>query len=289
MFGTKKLTKSADGTAPADVSMSDAQERQRATLLRNELIAGDEEIVTRIMNAARSDTFEKGIKIIEQGAFDDCAYFIVSGSVGVRINDRHIDIRSAPHTVGEMAAKKAGEPRTADVIVHSQTLEVLVLSGTEFRKLMQDFPAFSRNLDDLMDSLSRRKITQLGDDKKAGGFSWTVISAITGLGSAIVAALVAGLAMVGPFEVGIASGVTGVVTFVCMLIANPVLRYRNLASAAGYALIMLIAYGSFSFMLTIDGKEIQLPLIDFSVQTEMKLGALIVSCIALLVLTWLSS
>jgi hypothetical protein len=89
------------------------------------------------------------------------------------------------------------------------------------------------------------------------------------------------------FEIALAILALGLLVFVCVLLANPLLRYRNMASSAGYALIGLTLYGSLSFALTIDGKAIDLPLVDFSVHTELKLGALAISCVTLLLLTWL--
>lgn len=274
-------------TGSTGLSTSDEQERQLATLLRNELIAGDPEAAKLVMASARSATFSKGDRIIAHGVFDDSVYFILSGSVEVQINKRHIDFRSAPHTVGEMGAKKAGELRTADVIVNSKTLEAMVLSGTEFRKLMRDFPNFSRNLDDFIDALSRKKIMQLGEARKTGGLSWTAISGITGLVFAVCIAVIGWIAELSFLQVGLSSVLVGILGFICILLLNPEHRYRNLASAAGYAVIVLITYGSISFALTIDGKDLHLPLIDFSVHTEGKLGGLAVGAAALLLLTWL--
>lgn len=286
MFGKKKLKGGADDVRTTDAS--DTQERQRATLLRNELIAGSEEIATRVMDNSRTATFAKGHRIIEQGAAEDSVYFIVSGSAEVLINKRHIDIRGAPHTVGEMAAKKAGETRTADVIVHSQSLEALVLTGTEFRKLMQDFPTFSRNLDDSIDRLSRIKIAQLGEKTQVKGPAWSFISMCVGGISCILSGIIMWLMGLRTLDIAVGSFPLGLVVFVGMLLLNPELRYRTIASAAGSALILLVAYGSISFALTIDGNGTSLPLVDFSVGTDQKLGTFSVGSIALLVLVYIS-
>src|SRR3546814_1480973 len=50
------------------------------------------------------------------------------------------------------------------------------------------------------------------------------------------------------------------------------------------SLILSILYGTLSFWLTIDGKEVELPLIDFSVQADQKLDVLIVQSVVLLAL-----
>lgn len=266
---------------------SDIKERQHATLLRNELIAGNSMIADRVIKLAQAVTCEKGHRLIDQGSVDDCVYFIIIGRVEVLINKRHIDFRGAPHTVGEMAAKRAGEVRTADVVVQSDTFEALVLSGSDFRSIMHEFPTFSSHLDDLIDTLTREKIRQLGEKEERQPASWNFICGIAGAVACGGAALVCWVVATGLAEGILYSTVTGLIVFICLQLINPVLRYRNLAAAAGYCLIALITYSSFSFMLTIDGKEFDFPLIDFSINTEMKVGTLIVGCVALLVLAWI--
>lgn len=77
-----------------------------------------------------------------------------------------------------------------------------------------------------------------------------------------------------------------VAVFVAVLLLNPDLRYRNLSSAAGFGLIAFVLYGTISLILTIDGRELDLPLIDFSVQTELKTGIFAIGSLALLLLTY---
>jgi CRP-like cAMP-binding protein len=247
------------------------------------------------MDAGEPVSFQKGTKLIEQDAPDDCVYFMLSGKVEVRKSGQHIDFREAPDVVGELAAKRAGTPRTADVIVHSERLDTLVLSGTQFRKLIDEFPTFKTNLDEAVENLAHQKISQLGErsNKQPGEpakrdrSAWTKLSVGAGVAASLAAGLIAWLAGVTAFEIALAGLSIGFLVFVCMLLANPLLRYRNMSSAAGYALIGMTLYGSLSFVLTIDGKEIDLPLIDFSVDTEIRLGALLICCIALLGVTWI--
>lgn len=268
------------------VQTSEVQERRLATLLNNSMVAGNQSVAERILKNSTPVSFKKGEKLIIQGAFDDCTYFILSGNVEVKINDRHIDTRSAPQVVGEMAAKRAGAARTADVIATSKSVEALSVSGSEFRAIMRDYEHFRMNLDNEIDELSRRKISQLGARETSRGLSWTVISGATGGISGFVAALATYLASYSNIEVLLSSVLVGLLAFLAVLLINPELRYRNLASASGWALIGLIMYGSISFALTVKGDDTDLPLIDFSVQTEQKLGMFLVGAIALLLLTW---
>jgi len=285
---TKELNSNKQHAEQTSLQTPESLERQKATLLRNELIAGNCDIAKRVMDTGKLKNFSKGDSIITQGLTDDCVYFILSGDASVQINSRHIDSRSAPFTVGEMATKKPGEARTADVIVSSIKLETLVMSGTEFRKLIQSFPTFAENLENSIDTLSRKKITQLGETIKTKGVPWWAISAITGGVVYASTTLVTWLASLSTLHILFTSIPFGLLAFVCMLLLNPELRYRNLASMAGYALIASTIYGSISFFLTIDGKKVELPLINFSVHTEQKLGLFVVGSIALLLLTFLS-
>ncbi len=232
-----------------------------------------------ILQNSKPVSFKKGEKLIVQGASDDCTYFILSGQVEVKINGLHIDTRVAPQIVGEMAAKRAGAARTADVIATSSSVEALSVSGSEFRAIMWEYEDFRKNLDNEIDELSRKKISQLGEKGVSRGLSWTVISAAVGVIGCVVAALASflmGLATADVLLFGVSVGLLG---FVATLLMNPDLRYRNLASAAGFSLIGLVVYGSLSFALTIKGDNTDLPLIDFSIQTEQKLGMFLVGAI----------
>ncbi|UTW51920.1 cyclic nucleotide-binding domain-containing protein [bacterium SCSIO 12827] len=284
MSGPKKLTGSNGKIGPEEAEASNSEERKHATLLRNDLIAGDEEIVARVMESAKFATFPSGHKLIEQGDTDDCVYFIIAGSTKVRINNRHIDVRGAPHTVGEMAAKKAGEVRTADVIVQSKQLDALVLSGTDFRKIMQDFPGFSDRLAELIDNLSRSKIAQLGEAVERKGLPWVALSGIVSVGAGVIggAALwAANFDLLYVFWGGLSVALAG---FVCMVQLNPDFRYRNISGMAAIALILSIVYGSISFAVTVDGQRLDLPLIDFSVNTDQKLKVHTINSFVLLAL-----
>ncbi len=280
------MTRSLETPMSAD---TDIAERRRAVLLQNDFIGGNAEIVTRILACAQPRTFLKGHHLIQKGAADDCVYFITSGSADVRIHGRHIDTRSAPNTVGEMAAKRAGKPRTADVIVSSNALDALVVSGSEFRGLMRDFPYFQAKLDDWIDELSRTKISQLAD-KQVGWFSWPVLSGIAASVIAAVAALTMWLADFIGWQC-VAGGLAfGTFTYIGLLLANPAHRYRNMSRAASLALFGLILYGGISFSVTVDGEKSTVPFfINFDAGLQVNLGFFAVSCAALLAIAWLGA
>src|SRR3546814_10803581 len=111
--------------------------------------------------------------------------------------------------------------------------------------------------------------------------AWGVISTITGAIVGLGAAICAWLAALSLLQIALTGVAFGVLAFVWMLLSNPDLRYRNMAYMAVGSLILSILYGSLSFWLTIDGKEVELPLIDFSVQADQKLDVLIVKSVVL--------
>ena len=73
--------------------------------------------------------------------------------------------------------------------------------------------------------------------------------------------------------------------FIFMVQLNPDFRYRYIAGMAATSLVVSVAYSSLSFMLTVDGQNLGLPLVDFSVGAEQKLAVFGVGSVALLLLT----
>ncbi len=252
-----------------------------ATLLNNELVCGNRDIAKRILQKAKPVSFAKGERIIEQGGTDDCVYFMVSGSVDVRINGRHIDYRNAPYSVGEMAAKRAGQARTADVVVVSQSLSALAISGGDFRMLMSDFESFNANLNNAIDDLSRKKISQLGEKTENKGWSWSAISGVVGVACAIAAGIFAWLAGSALLYGVICSTSAGIVGFVIIMLGNPQYLYRKVSIAAGMALIAYVGLGALNYNLTISGFDPSLPFLDIEAQGEQRIEVFWLSVIAL--------
>lgn len=275
---------------PAELTNSEIEEKHRETLLRNELVSGAIEIAERILSSSVYVRFQKGEQIIRQADTDDCVYFLLAGKVEVRIDGRHIDHKSVPYTVGELAAKKAGSPRTASVIVDSEELEALVVSGTVFRKLMQDYPSFNANLEAAVDTMNRVKIAQLGKAKNDSGLPWSAVSAASATITAFAAGVLAWSAELTTLQIAASAVGVGMVSFMVLLLLNPEYIYRNTFRFSGLAAIALAVYGGISWSFTFDGTERPIPfLLDFSVGEERKGAALVIALVALLILAWLSA
>lgn len=285
MFGKKKI-KMAMPPIDNDNLPQKTLDKHVGTICRCALVANDEELATRIVQCSKVVYFPKGHVLIKHGEAADDVYFLLFGSTRVLINSRFIDTRDAPNTVGEMAAMKPGEARSADVIVDTDGFEARIMPAHEFRKILASNAGFDERLNSLVDSVGRKNIRMLGENSQKTELSWTAKSAIAGMLMGIIGC-------VGTWALGLnlyyyifGGPSLAVAVFVGVLLVNPDLRYRNLASAAGWSLIGLVLYGSASFIFTIDGKKLDLPLIDFSVQTEQKVGAFAIGAIALLLLTY---
>lgn len=269
---------------------SDQDERRYQILLSNEFVADNNKIAALIRTQGRYAEFSKGDKIITQDSDDDCVYFILSGETDVFIDGRFIDKRTVPQTVGELAAKIAGKPRTADVIVSSNRLKTLILSGKNFREVMQSFPIFKSNLEEAIDTLGREKIAQLGQHQHSKGPSWVIISSLVSIVFGVIAMVFAWTYELTIIQIGLVGILSIISLFVAMLLLNPELRYRNMFSLSGGGIIVLALYGSISWVLTIDSPGQKIPFVlDFSSNAEQKLTAVIVAFFALLVLAGLSA
>ncbi len=269
---------------------SEQNERRYQILLTNELIAKDDQIASFIRDNAIYAEFAKGTKIIAQGNDDDCVYFILSGEVDVFIDGQFIDKRTVPFTVGELAAKIAGKPRTADVVVSSNPLKTLVLPGTKFREVIQLFPRFKANLEEAIDTLSREKIAQLGQHQPSKRLSWVKISSGVSIILGVVAMIFSGAYGLTLFQIGLAGFFSMIMLFVAMLLLNPELRYRNMFSVSGAGIVVLALYGSVSWVLTIGSPGQKIPFVlDFSSDAEQKIAGVIAAFLALLALAGLSA
>ena len=285
MFGKKKI-KTLEPPVKNDQLSREVLEKHRKIISRSELVANDEELAAEIISRSKFARFPKGHTLTAHGDDADDVYFVLFGSARVFINSRFIYTRSATETVGEMAAMKPGESRSADVIVDTDVFEARIISANDFRDILESHPSFHERLTALVDRVGRKNLRLLGETSKKSGFSWTAKSAVAGALMGIAACIGTWAMELGTYYYLLVSPSIAVAVFVGVLLVNPDLRYRNLSSAAGFGLITLVVYGSASFVLTIDGQELDLPLIDFSVQTELKTGVFAIGALALLLLTY---
>jgi len=261
-------------------------EKHQKIICRNELVAGDDALAAVIVSHSKFVRLTKGHILINHGDNTDDIYFVLFGSARVLINSRFIDTRGAPEIIGEMAAMKPGEARSADVVVNTDVFEARIMSAKDFRDILRSYPNFNTRLAELVDNVGRKNLRLLGEKSNKPALSWTLKSAVAGIGAGIATFLGTWATELETYFYFLVSPMATVAVFVGVLLVNPDLRYRNLSSAAGFGLIAFVLYGLTSFVLTIDGREMDLPLIDFSVQTELKAGIFAIGALALLLLTY---
>ncbi len=217
------------------------QSRARAVLLRCPLVAGDETIVDSLLSVGETQLFRKGEDIIIQDAIDDdSVFFILFGDANVFVDGKlREDIqRSAPVTVGEMATKDPTQKRSATIRVASEQLVAFKVPGSELRKLAKKNDAFRELLLEDIGRRGREAIAATGAARRAGGWRWTVISAIVGF--------LAGAVMWWVFAINdasftvctIVSPVTALTVFVIVLLSDPAFRYFRLGMLCVGALLL---------------------------------------------------
>ena len=103
-----------------------------------------EELISKIITASETKSFNSGDTLMRQGDDGDGMVVITRGSVKVSIGDLVVDIMGRGAVIGEMAVL-GGVPRTANVVADS-TVTALWLSTESMQKIMEDSPELSMSL-----------------------------------------------------------------------------------------------------------------------------------------------
>jgi CRP/FNR family cyclic AMP-dependent transcriptional regulator len=112
----------------------EGQERLRAALGLQDLLAGEATAIEAVARFATLWTYESGETIIDQKGGGDDLFFILQGSARICANKREIRIRKARCHVGEIALIDPEGGRSADVIALERCV-VARLEGRDFRTL----------------------------------------------------------------------------------------------------------------------------------------------------------
>jgi predicted nucleotide-binding protein len=103
------------------------------------LVEHDEALAKRLAEVGNLVSFESGDTIVTQGADDNDVFFILVGQADVVINNRHVAIREARETIGEMALLDPSAPRSATVSARSVVVALRVAEA-DFHRLAEDHP-----------------------------------------------------------------------------------------------------------------------------------------------------
>lgn len=108
-------------------------------LKRQQVAAGNEDIVAALIKHGALVEFSKGDRIIVEDGVDNDVYFLVSGSVSVTVKGKEVATRKSGEIVGEMAAIEPAQKRAATVTAHD-TVVALKVSSPVFGSIGSDFP-----------------------------------------------------------------------------------------------------------------------------------------------------
>ena len=114
-------------------------------------------IAEEILSLCKKEVYSAGALIIEQGDEADCMYFIKSGNLDVSLRGvGHVATLSAGKFMGERALfEEDQDVRTASVHASSDgEVVLLALYKDDFTVLLEDFPAFAREVDSISGSLA---------------------------------------------------------------------------------------------------------------------------------------
>ena len=103
-----------------------------------------EELISKIIDASETKSFNNGDTLMKQGDDGDGMVVITRGSVKVSIGDLVVDIMGRGAVIGEMAVL-GGVPRTANVVADS-TVTALWLSTESMQQIMTESPELSGSL-----------------------------------------------------------------------------------------------------------------------------------------------
>jgi len=121
------------------------ERRIRQSLLDARVVAGRPEIADRLCKVATIGHYACGSVLMEQGGTDTDIFFILAGSVSVRINGREVNTRGASQHVGEMALIDVTQRRSATVVATEETV-VAQVTEPEFTAIASSFPDMWRQL-----------------------------------------------------------------------------------------------------------------------------------------------
>ena len=89
--------------------------------------------------------FGRGEMIIEEGAPSNDLYFILSGTVSIRVYDREIAVRTPGQHIGEMAALDPGQRRSASAVADNEVV-VGRVDAMVLNRIAESFPHLWRNI-----------------------------------------------------------------------------------------------------------------------------------------------
>lgn len=101
------------------------------------LVEHNEALASRLAEVGQVVSFDAGEVIMTQGADDNDVFFILVGQAQVTVNGRHVAVREARDTIGEMALLSPTEPRSASVTARTEVV-ALKVSEPDFHQVAEE-------------------------------------------------------------------------------------------------------------------------------------------------------
>lgn len=106
---------------------------------------GEGSLVEAICDQAEVLGFAPDETIIEEAAPSNEIYFIVSGTVSIRVRDREIAVRTAGQHIGEMSVLDPSQRRSASAVADGEVV-VARVTAAAFSKIADSFPQLWKNI-----------------------------------------------------------------------------------------------------------------------------------------------
>lgn len=116
---------------------TDGQRHLIVALQSCPLVEHSEALASRLADVGQVVSFDAGDVIMTQGADDNDVFFILVGQAEVMVNGRHVAIREARDTIGEMALLSPTEPRSATVTARTEVV-ALKVSEPDFHQVAEE-------------------------------------------------------------------------------------------------------------------------------------------------------
>ena len=109
------------------------------------IVGGDAAIAELIADCSAVVSYTPGSSIIDESAYDNDLYFVISGVVSIRVLGREVAIRSAGQHIGELAFLDPAQPRSASVLADSEVV-LARISASMFAELADSKPRLWQNI-----------------------------------------------------------------------------------------------------------------------------------------------
>lgn len=120
------------------------------------IIGGNPLLGEKVADLATVIAFSAGSTIIEEASSENDLFFILSGTVTIRVQGRELALRTAGQQVGEMAIVDPGQPRSASVIADGDVV-IAKLSAANFLGLAERYPIIWRNVSGILAERLRQR------------------------------------------------------------------------------------------------------------------------------------